>query len=458
MNGLEEGSINEMSYDAKGLQFHVAQVVDINDPDQNGRAKIRVKGLHDDKTNIPDSDLPWGVPILASDNPAVNKIGTSGNGLLVNSHVLIAYWDAGNGQQMPFIVGSIGSSGVPTSNSTTNSSTTIDKTKGDSPAPSRGTDTNAVQPNPIKNANTTPGSQKDSDGVNVHDKVRGQAKHAAEPTIATQQALGALGNVLQLIKQVDPGNKGGSIPSAVSSMSTVQSINSTISPSGIVQNAGKSLGIALNTLGTIYTSNAITTTISAITSNTNPENIVDGSYVFSTDPNVIEVLQYAMLEMTANDTLQSIANTSDNTMIVVSLSANVAYNDLKTIYDSSRTISKTQLVYEIYEMLAFTQLTGEKQQMGSGSQNAGMNAASLLPIFGQLISNTISTFLPNSVVNQSSITESLNKFTKNHALLNQKQTALIQMFSGQAGSVLSGQLSSAMKSAGLNMTNPLTGQ
>ena len=41
----------------------MAEVVDVNDPKQMGRVRVRVQGIHDD---VPDSDLPWAIPTAQS--------------------------------------------------------------------------------------------------------------------------------------------------------------------------------------------------------------------------------------------------------------------------------------------------------------------------------------------------------------------------------------------------------
>jgi hypothetical protein len=44
----------------KKLSFYSGQVVDNNDPDQQGRVRIRIFGVFDE--DIPDNNLPWAIP------------------------------------------------------------------------------------------------------------------------------------------------------------------------------------------------------------------------------------------------------------------------------------------------------------------------------------------------------------------------------------------------------------
>ena len=58
-------------------------VVDVNDPEQLGRVKVNVYGLHD---NIETKDLPWSMVIMGGNTPAKDGIGHSVN-LLVGTLV-----------------------------------------------------------------------------------------------------------------------------------------------------------------------------------------------------------------------------------------------------------------------------------------------------------------------------------------------------------------------------------
>ena len=87
----------------EGLRWFVGIVVDIDDPKQLGRLRVRVVNETDD-TAIPVSDLPWATPIIPITSASLNGVGRSPTGLLVGSHVFGFYLD-GQEKQLPMIWG-----------------------------------------------------------------------------------------------------------------------------------------------------------------------------------------------------------------------------------------------------------------------------------------------------------------------------------------------------------------
>ena len=87
----------------EGLRWFVGIVVDIDDPKQLGRLRVRVVNETDD-TAIPVSDLPWATPIIPLTSASLNGVGRSPTGLLVGSHVFGFYLD-GQEKQLPMIWG-----------------------------------------------------------------------------------------------------------------------------------------------------------------------------------------------------------------------------------------------------------------------------------------------------------------------------------------------------------------
>lgn len=84
----------------------VAEVIDIFDPELSARLKIRIFGLHDDTTRIPDDMLPWARCVFPVTNPIHD--GTSGptTGLVIGS-IVVGYF-ADHAKQVPLITGSMG--------------------------------------------------------------------------------------------------------------------------------------------------------------------------------------------------------------------------------------------------------------------------------------------------------------------------------------------------------------
>ncbi len=81
-------------------------VVDNNDPDQTGRCRIRIYGIHSQETTktdtdgIPNDELPWAEPVLG-----LLEGSLSGQGLfslpLVGSHVMV-FFENGNHMQIRY--------------------------------------------------------------------------------------------------------------------------------------------------------------------------------------------------------------------------------------------------------------------------------------------------------------------------------------------------------------------
>lgn len=117
----------------------VGKVVDVYDPDQAGRVRVRVFGHHDDETNIKDEDLPWALPLQDITSAALGKVGTSPLGLLVGSKV-VGFW-LDRDYQYPVVMGSFGKAGTPKNNNTTvGGNEEIDINKSDYPSAMQNTE------------------------------------------------------------------------------------------------------------------------------------------------------------------------------------------------------------------------------------------------------------------------------------------------------------------------------
>ena len=51
----------------------IGVVTSVDDPHKSGRIQVRIHGLHDDKSKIPDKQLPWAKTVV----PAGGGFGTS---------------------------------------------------------------------------------------------------------------------------------------------------------------------------------------------------------------------------------------------------------------------------------------------------------------------------------------------------------------------------------------------
>ena len=58
MNGFESGKSN--SFTNGPFVWFIGRVVDVNDPEKDGRVRVKIFGYHPEGSNeISDQDLPW---------------------------------------------------------------------------------------------------------------------------------------------------------------------------------------------------------------------------------------------------------------------------------------------------------------------------------------------------------------------------------------------------------------
>jgi hypothetical protein len=91
------------------VQNWIGIVTNVMDPHQSGRVQVRVFGRHDDRVNIPDSDLPWAQVVQPVTSSARGRMGTAPVGLVVGSRVFGQWLDSD--RQYPLILGSVGRAG-----------------------------------------------------------------------------------------------------------------------------------------------------------------------------------------------------------------------------------------------------------------------------------------------------------------------------------------------------------
>ena len=124
----------------RSIATFVAEVADVNDPNQSGRVRIRVLGRHDDRVNIPDSALPWAQVIQPVTSAANGRMGTAPVGLTAGSRVVGIFLDAD--EQLPLVLGSVGRAGDPIQGQTTGGAPAININTGSIPASSQGVPNN----------------------------------------------------------------------------------------------------------------------------------------------------------------------------------------------------------------------------------------------------------------------------------------------------------------------------
>ena len=207
----------------------IAEIADVNDPHQCGRVRVRIYGRHDDRTNIPDSALPWAQVMQPVTSAANGRMGTAPVGLTVGSKVLGMWVDSD--QQLPVVMGSVGRAGDPIEGQTVNGAPAINTGTGSIPSSGQGVPANpytALSNNRVSIADIDSG-QANITAVNV---TEGVALTVAVETQMSNPTLPTVGSadkdnsddVLDIVKAVDPLGQLSSLPCINSSLLSVNSI------------------------------------------------------------------------------------------------------------------------------------------------------------------------------------------------------------------------------------------
>jgi hypothetical protein len=237
----------------------IAEVVNVYDPDQSGRVQIRVFGYHDDVSNIPDSDLPWAMPLQPVTSAAYGKIGTAPLGLVKGSKVT-GYW-ADVDHQYPIIIGSFGKAGDFIEGSTSDGIPQVNTAFGSIPPSAQ----NYSPPpfvnmfsilNPermlvtdINSGNKNPSTLTYKDGVEVRKELDKRLKQSETPTVSSAPPGG---HVLDTIYQVDPNNKSASLPNMVANFLNIKNMIGMTSSAGQTNMFGAVIGGTLGSLGSVF--------------------------------------------------------------------------------------------------------------------------------------------------------------------------------------------------------------
>jgi hypothetical protein len=214
----------------QNMIYWIGEVVDVNDPHQSGRVKIRVYGHHDDRTNIPDSALPWAQVTQSPTSAAIGRIGSAPVGLVVGSRV-VGFWADSSDLQYPLVIGSMGKAGDPISGEMLNGSPAIDTSLGSIPQSSNG---NPNNPYSTLNQDRVSISDIDSGSANVTSVssntggvltslVESSMANPRLPTVASYNKNSNL-NVLDIVNAVDPVGALSSLPCLNNNLISISSI------------------------------------------------------------------------------------------------------------------------------------------------------------------------------------------------------------------------------------------
>jgi hypothetical protein len=214
----------------QNMIYWIGEVVDVNDPHQSGRVKIRVYGHHDDRTNIPDSALPWAQVTQSPTSAAIGRIGSAPVGLVVGSRV-VGFWADSSDLQYPLVIGSMGKAGDPINGEMLNGSPAIDTSLGSIPQSSSGNPNNPystlnqdrVSISDIDTGSANVTSVSSNTGGVLTTLVESSMANPTLPTVASYNKNSNM-NVLDIVNAIDPVGSLSSLPCLNNNLISISSI------------------------------------------------------------------------------------------------------------------------------------------------------------------------------------------------------------------------------------------
>lgn len=88
----------------EGFRWFIGVVEDREDPENQGRVRVRIYNVHGDVVQTPKNTLPWAVILMPGYSASLKQVGVSATGLQINSTVFGFFMD-GNDTTMPVIFG-----------------------------------------------------------------------------------------------------------------------------------------------------------------------------------------------------------------------------------------------------------------------------------------------------------------------------------------------------------------
>jgi hypothetical protein len=248
-----------------GFSWWVGTVVDVMDPHQSGRVKVRVRGRHDDTTNIPDENLPWAMPVQPTTSAAVGRMGTAPVGLVKGSRV-IGFW-ADEDMQYPMVTGSLGKSGDAVDNQYEGGAPKIDTSVGSITSGAQGSATNyrsALNSSAASistyDTNGAPDSIKNTDGVTITKEVERGMRFAKNPTIGSVSPNNNC-TIQKMLRQVDPLGINSSLkclPSGLNLLTAILDVAGSLAKSIIDKMANAIRSALINLMRKLGIQNILT--------------------------------------------------------------------------------------------------------------------------------------------------------------------------------------------------------
>lgn len=182
----------------------VARVTNVFDPEFSGRVQIRIHGLHDDVSRVPDDKLPWARCIFPVTNSIFDGVASATTGLMPGTTVVGHFAD--DAKQIPLVDGTVGGTTARLS---------------DFPKANIGEDFNSVL------------------GMSLPSIALPELKFVANKTIGSIDFVGQ--SISSMMKMIESGNIVGAIEAVVDAVDQFDEVlnnvkNSTIEQvNGIIQ-------------------------------------------------------------------------------------------------------------------------------------------------------------------------------------------------------------------------------
>lgn len=181
------------------------KVINVMDPKMQGRVQVRVVGLHDDETLIPDRDLPWA-PVRMPINSGAGIRGVSASPVGVIPGTIVDGYFGDSDRTVFIVTGILLSAGKTKTGETIDGSYAIDPTYNDVANAGRGSDLNAA----LGLKNIVAISQIGAIFPSVSAGIGSLSTHA--------------GDILILMSRADPYNISGAMASSVTGFTKNQII------------------------------------------------------------------------------------------------------------------------------------------------------------------------------------------------------------------------------------------
>ena len=413
-------------------QWFDGKVVDVKDPHESGRVRVRIKGYHDDESKIPNNKLPWAQVLMPVSSAGVNKVGASPTGLLPGSNVIGFFYDVDR-VEMPFIIGSFIKAGDLNPGGTSTGGTESLKKGTNSGSPLFRNNTDRT-PLPLQNA-LDPNTKRNDDEELPNKSITEVAAEGL--AFAAQKTIGALAGglqseVLNTISRIDPSNISGSIPSALNSMMRIDAISMVMNASGLFNMASSALqSIAaqvINDLGgnSAAVNNVIGTFVTFMNS---PE----FSKMSSNDQLLFAEMVYKLMQNTTTPSITpvplSVVPTLDNPSELINSVASQAINVVSNTFTNmllNRSINAASMGSVIGLLNSSLSSFGLSAILGAGINinNILMQASQILGSTGSNITKAITSDLQKTVLDNSKIQNTAQKATTAFARVRNKNAKI----------------------------------